>query len=212
VDAPSSPTIFYGLSASLAHQEQPAAVVRQPNRFVNGDNGRFGYSRELKRQFCLFRRNWMSARTDGVRFESWQSALGAFFRSHFQFFDVSTPTERATRNWWSQRHKYLTEEELSTCVDPGRSGDGGFRAAASNVGIGSECNDSASGGWDDCMGDAAPRHEAQAQGQAQSQSGESPSSRVADTASAEAAAVDAASDHASPAAAATAEGTLAFSA
>jgi hypothetical protein len=160
----------------------------------------------------------MSARTDGVRFESWQSALGAFFRSHFQFFDVSTPTERATRNWWSQRHKYLTEEELSTCVDPGRSGDGGFRAAASNVGIGSECNDSASGGWDDCMGDAAPRHEAQAQGQAQSQPGESPSSvaagwRIQPAApSAKAAAVDAASDHASPAAAATAEVTLAFSA
>lgn len=179
----------------------------------------------------------MSARTDGVKFEPWQCALGAFFRSHFQFHNVSTPTDRATRTWWSQRHKYLTEEELSTCVDPGSTGDGGFRESAGNVGIGSEYIGSAGGGWGDShtgdaeqseaggpafadalaadanAADAVPHHEAQAQVQAQFPSGESLSfvaARAADAAiAAETAAVDAASDHASPAAASTAEGALA---
>jgi hypothetical protein len=178
----------------------------------------------------------MSARTDGVKFEPWQCALGAFFRSHCQFHNVSTPTDRATRTWWNQRHKYLTEEELSTCVDPGSTGDGGFRESAGNVGIGSEYIDSAGGGWGDShtgdaeqseaggpafadalaadanIADAVPHHEAQAQLQAQFPSGESPSfvaARAADAAIAETAAVDAASDHASPAAASTAEGALA---
>ncbi len=102
------------------------------------------------------------------------------------------------RGWWSQRHKYLTEEELSACVDPARSGE-----SAGKVGIGSECIDSAA------------HHHAAAQVQAQSPSGESPSSgaaRAADAASAETAAVDAASNHASPAAAATVEGALVLAA
>jgi len=151
----------------------------------------------------------MSARTDGVKFEPWQCALGAFFRSHCQFHNVSTPTDRATRTWWNQRHKYLTEEELSTCLDPGSTGDGGFRESAGNVGIGSEYIDSAGGGWGDShtgdaeqseaggpafadalaadanIADAVPHHEAQAQLQAQFPSGESPSfvaARAADAA------------------------------
>jgi hypothetical protein len=211
------PSSTIGLSASSPRTAAASEPLgRHPNRFVNDSSGhRFYYSRDLKRQFCLFRRKWMSARTDGTSREPWRKALDAFFRSEIDFFQVGKSTDKVTRKWWNNRHKYLTEEELSTChgVDPGSSGDGGFRESAGNVGIGSECMDSTSGGWDDCMGDAATRHEAPAQVQAQSQSVESPSSvaaRVADAASAEAAAVDAASVHESPAAeAATAEGKLA---
>jgi len=178
----------------------------------------------------------MSSRTDGTDCKPWRCALGAFFRSEIQFFQVGKSTDRVTRTWWNNRHKYLTEEELSTCVDPGSTGDGGFRESAGNVGIGSEYIDSAGGGWGDShtgdaeqseaggpsfadalaadanIADAVPHHEAQAQVQAQFPSGESPSfvaARAADAAIAETAAVDAASDHASPAAASTAEGALA---
>jgi hypothetical protein len=98
----SSSTI--GLSASSPRTAQAAAVdaalpsenicasesyVRQPNRFVNDSSGhRFYYSRDLKRQFCLFRRNWMSARTDGTSREPWQKALGAFFRSEIHVLAI----------------------------------------------------------------------------------------------------------------------------
>jgi hypothetical protein len=176
----------------------------------------------------------MSARTNGTGCKPWQSALGAFFRSEIQCFQVGKSTDRVTRAWWNNRHKYLTQVELSSCVAPGRSGE-----SAGHVGIGSEYIDSAAGDWNDCLGDsrrsdeeqskagepaladasvgdanavdAAHHNKAQAQVQAQSPSGESPSSgadRAADAASAETAAVDAASNHASPAAAATAEGEL----
>jgi hypothetical protein len=184
VDTSSSSANACGLAANLAHQ-QPH--VQQPNRPVNRGTGKGNYySKELKREFCLFKRNWMAARTDGTRCEPWRSAHLAFFRSKIQFFEGSIPTDRTTRTWWSQRHKYLTDEENSTC------GEGAF---ADNSAADAE------------VLDAPPHHEAQVQ--VQSPSSEYPSSvvsRAADAARAAAAAVNAASDHASPVAAAMAEG------
>ena len=182
MDTSSSSANACGLAANLAYQ-QPH--VQQPNRPVNRGTGKGTYySKELKREFCLFQRNWMAARTDGTRCDPWRSAHLAFFRSKIQFFEGSIPTDRSTRTWWSQRHKYLTGEENSTCVEGAFADDSAADAEAL---------------------DAPPHHEAQVQ--AQSPASEYPSSvvsRAADAAAA--AAVNAAWDHASPVAAAMAEG------
>lgn len=68
VDASSSSANFCGLAASLAHKEP---------------RHRNSYSNKVKRKFCLFKRNWLSKRTDGARCESWESALRAFLKSYF---------------------------------------------------------------------------------------------------------------------------------
>jgi len=208
--ASSSSANACGSAASSAHREPH---VQQPNRSVKGSTRRrMYYSEELKRQFCLFRMNWFSARTKGTLCESWRSAHSAFFKSKFQLFEDNESLERITRVWWQEKAKYLTAAEISTSGDAaGRSGGGGCRESAGNVGIGSEDIDSAGGGCDADAADTAPRHEAQGQMQ-RPPSEASPSSlasRVADTDRAAAAAVEAASDHASPAAAATAEGARA---
>ena len=157
VDAPAA----CGSAASLGRREQQH--VQQPGRSVNDGSGYcIYYSEELKREFCVFKRNWISARTEGPRSETWRKAHVAFFRSKHQFCKGFIPNERTTRNWWSQRHKYLTDvcEESSTCREPGtagRYGGGRCRDSGGNVGIGSENNDSAGGGctgWDDRMVDS----------------------------------------------------------
>ena len=157
VDAPAA----CGSAASLGRREQQH--VQQPGRSVNdGSRNCSYYSEELKREFCVFKRNWISARTEGPRSETWRKAHVAFFRSKHQFCKGFIPNERTTRNWWSQRHKYLTDvcEESSTCREPGtagRYGGGRCRDSGGNVGIGSENNDSAGGGctgWDDRMVDS----------------------------------------------------------
>ena len=173
----------------------------------------------------------MSMQNDGARSKAWCISRLDFFRSKPQFLEGPIPSERTTRIWWSHRQKYLTDVsgEISTCGEQGRCGG--------KVGICSEKNDSAGGGWDDCMDDshrrdaeqgeaeggafadtsaadadhdAAPHHVAQVQAQSPSKESQSPvAARAADAARAAAAAVEAASDHASPAAATTAEGAQA---
>jgi hypothetical protein len=149
VDAPAA----CGSAASLGRREQQH--VQQQGRSVNeGSEYTTYYSEELKREFCVFKRNWISARTEGHRSETWRRAHLAFFRSHHNFRKGFIPNERTTRNWWSQRHRYLTDvgvcEESSTCREPGRYGGGSCRDSGGNVGIGSENNDSAGGGCTGC--------------------------------------------------------------
>ena len=55
----------------------------------------------------------MSARTNGLRCETWRNAHLAFFNSKIYFLEGSIPNERTMRTWWSQRHQYLTDEEIS---------------------------------------------------------------------------------------------------
>ena len=191
-----------GLAASLGHREQHN---RQSDRFVKGGSGHCAYySYELKRQFCLFKRNWMSMQNDGARSKAWCISRLDFFRSKPQFLEGPIPSERTTRIWWSHRQKYLTDVsgEISTCGEQGRCGG--------KVGICSEKNDSAGGGWDDCMDDshrrdaeqgeaeggafadtsaadadhdAAPHHVAQVQAQSPSKESQSPvAARAADAA------------------------------
>jgi hypothetical protein len=140
---------------------------------------------------------------------------------------IAHPEQDQTRSWLQSN-----EGPDHQAIRSSRSSSG--RDSAGIVGIGSEDIDSASGGWNDRMGqfrggdaeqseaggaafvdvsaadvdatDTAPYHEAQ------SASGKPPSSvaaRAADAARAVTAAVGAVSDHASPAAAATAEGVRA---
>ena len=213
-------------AASLAHLRLEPNV-KQPDRFVNGCNGlRNCYSKELKLQFCLFKRNWIAARTDRNRCGTWASAERAFFESKPQFSGGSIPNDRVTRLWWTQ---YLEDQKISTGGDPGW---GGSRGPTSSVGISSEDVDPAGGGLNYCMGnshggdaeqsgaggcvfaDASAAGE-DAEDAALSPPGESLSSvaaraadaaRSADAARAAVATVDSASDHACPATAATTEG------
>ena len=101
----------------------------------------------------------MAMQNDGARSKAWCISRLDFFRSKPQFLEGPIPSERTTRIWWSHRQKYLTDVsgEISTCGEQGRCGGGGPCDSGSKVGICSEKNDSAGGGWDDCMDDSHRR-------------------------------------------------------
>ena len=71
VVASSSSANLCGLAASLVNQEARRRTIMI-------------YSSEMKREFCLFKRNWLSKRPDGTRCEAWQSALRAFLGSYLK--------------------------------------------------------------------------------------------------------------------------------
>jgi hypothetical protein len=183
------------------------------------------FSKELKREFCLFRMHWLAARSNqGYYINNWREAHFAFFKARFQNFECSESFHRTTRYWWSQRHKYLTaadsgaEQESANYEFPDQSRTSG-RDPADTVGINSEDIDGEqseavgpafadASAADEDAADAAAHHEARAQAEFLS----SEADRAADPAQAAAAAMNAqsrlVSDGASPAAAAAAEGAF----
>jgi hypothetical protein len=72
------------------------------------------YSEALKRDFCLFKIKWLSAQSEGTCKVSWRSALLSFFKSRIRNCEGGNSIERASRFWWSQRNRYLTEQEVSS--------------------------------------------------------------------------------------------------
>ena len=61
----------------------------------------------------------MSAQSHGIcrGRESFRSALFSFFRSRIPNFEIPKGFDRTARIWWSQRDRYLTEQELLECAD-----------------------------------------------------------------------------------------------
>ncbi len=70
----------------------------------------------------------MSAQSDrhatGIcrgRGESFRSALFSFFKSRIPNFEIPKGFDRTARIWWSQRDRYLTDQEMLFCVDEVRT-------------------------------------------------------------------------------------------
>ena len=207
---------------ALAHQ---ALHARQPNQNVQGGTRKFNYfSKELKREFCLFRMRWLAEQSiQGIGHGKWNKAHLAFFKAKFPNYNSPETFQRTTRNWWSQRATYLTPKELekSNGEIPDQSRCCGGSDHTDTVGIDSEDIDAeqsqaAGAAFPDASAadanaaDAAPHREPGAQALAQFLSSEV--DQAADAARAAAAAVDAHSQlvpyRAIPVAAAAAEGAF----
>jgi hypothetical protein len=111
------PATPIGLSGSILRTAQAAGGENSSSANVCGlahhepcGGRRFTYfPHELKREFCLFKMKWMSE----TRSEPWKRAQLSFFKSKIQDFKGAKSLPRTSRNWWSERHRYLTEQEMA---------------------------------------------------------------------------------------------------
>jgi hypothetical protein len=103
-------------ACGLAHHKPH---LLEQNLLVDGKRHGTCFSHELKREYCLFKMKWMSeARREPMseaRREPWRRAQFSFLKSKIQGFEGSKSLPRTLRNWWSQRHRYITEQEMAPC-------------------------------------------------------------------------------------------------
>jgi hypothetical protein len=93
---------------------KPLQVSQQP---LSSKYQRIVYSTELKHDYCLFRLNFLLRSTKvghaTVSTESLQCAQLDFFRNIDPLFEIPRGFDRRLRSWWENRHRYLSEDELS---------------------------------------------------------------------------------------------------
>jgi hypothetical protein len=113
--------------------------VRQLNGKVKGGTEPYTYySRELKREFCLFKMRWLVARSNqGMYRNNWRNDHFDFFNARFPNFEYSERFLRTTMNWWTKRTKYLTTSELAMLTS-GCDGGRDSTVSTGTAGIGSE--------------------------------------------------------------------------
>ncbi len=72
------------------------------------------YSNQLKRDYCLFRINFLLLRDNNAcSGETLSSAQQSFFRNIDPSFQPPVGFARNLRKWWARRNDYLSDEELS---------------------------------------------------------------------------------------------------
>jgi hypothetical protein len=71
------------------------------------------YSCQLKHDYCLFRIKFLQDSKTRSSPQTLTSAQLAFFRNIDPKFQPPSGFERRLRKWWTDRHKYLSDVELS---------------------------------------------------------------------------------------------------